>query len=57
MIVNTLDQHHYNLTKTAEQLKISRHALRYRMNRLNLHPGTETEEDVVPHIGKETTPC
>ena len=57
LIVNTLDQHHYNLTKTAEQLKISRHALRYRMNRLNLHPGTETEEDVVPHIGKETTPC
>ena len=33
-----LEQNHYSLTKTAEQLKISRHALRYRMQRLNIPP-------------------
>jgi len=44
LINNTLDQNRYNLSKTAEQLKISRHALRYRMQRLNLTDGTEDEE-------------
>lgn len=44
LINNTLDQNRYSLSKTAEQLKISRHALRYRMQRLNLTDGTEDEE-------------
>ncbi|HEY2950974.1 MAG TPA: sigma-54 dependent transcriptional regulator [Verrucomicrobiae bacterium] len=57
LIVNTLDQNRYNLTKTADQLKISRHALRYRMNRLNLNTGADGEDDVAPQGGKETTPC
>jgi DNA-binding NtrC family response regulator len=42
-ILNTLEQNRYNLTRTAEQLKISRHALRYRMQRLNIQ--TETAEE------------
>jgi len=36
LITSTLEAQAHNLTKTAEQLKISRHALRYRMQRLNL---------------------
>ena len=44
LITSILEQHHYNLTKTAEQLKITRHALRYRMQRLNLNTEAEAEE-------------
>ncbi len=36
LINGTLENNAHNLTKSAEQLKISRHALRYRMQRLNL---------------------
>jgi len=36
LITTTLESHTHNLTKSAEQLQISRHALRYRMQRLNL---------------------
>jgi DNA-binding NtrC family response regulator len=43
-VVNTaLEQSRYNISKTAEQLKISRHALRYRMQRLNISLGAEEE--------------
>src|SRR5882672_10225058 len=54
-ILNTLEQNRYNLTRTAEQLKISRHSLRYRMTRLNIH--TEGEDEAGTPAGKETTPC
>ena len=37
LINATLEQNHFSLAKTAEQLKISRHALRYRMQRLNIN--------------------
>jgi transcriptional regulator with PAS, ATPase and Fis domain len=60
LITNTLDQHRYNLTKTAEHLKISRHALRYRMQRLGIHAGEDGEEDAAPAgatAGKEPSPC
>jgi DNA-binding NtrC family response regulator len=43
LISNTLDQNRYNLSKTSEQLKISRHALRYRMQRLNIKDGIEED--------------
>jgi transcriptional regulator with PAS, ATPase and Fis domain len=45
LISGLLEQNHYSLAKTAEQLKISRHALRYRMQRLNIAGGAEAEED------------
>lgn len=45
LITSTLEQNHFSLTRTAEQLKISRHALRYRMQRLNINPGSEGEEE------------
>ena len=51
LIMNTLEQHHYNLTRTAEDLKISRHALRYRMQRLNLQSTPDTEEETNAHTG------
>lgn len=54
-ILNTLEQTRYNLTRTAELLKISRHALRYRMTRLNIH--TEGEDETPAPRGKESTPC
>jgi DNA-binding NtrC family response regulator len=51
-----LEQNHFSLTKTAEQLKISRHALRYRMQRLNLAAGSETEEGPTSPAGKDNSP-
>jgi DNA-binding NtrC family response regulator len=50
LINTTLEQSSFNLTKSAEKLKISRHALRYRMQRLNLtvgddDPATISRED------------
>jgi DNA-binding NtrC family response regulator len=54
-ILNTLSQNRYNLNRTAEQLKISRHALRYRMQRLNIH--TEGDEEPAHSPAKEITPC
>lgn len=36
LIVNVLEQNNFNLTRAAERLKLSRHSLRYRMQRLNL---------------------
>jgi len=41
LITTTLEQSGYNLTKSAEKLKLSRHALRYRMQRLNLTTGED----------------
>jgi len=45
LIVNILEQNHYNLTKSAEQLKISSPALRYRMQRLNVVAADNLDED------------
>jgi DNA-binding NtrC family response regulator len=41
LITATLESSNFNLTKSAEKLKISRHALRYRMQRLNLTPAED----------------
>ena len=57
LIMHTLEQNRHNLNKTAEQLKISRHALRYRMQRLAIHIGPEGEEDSAAPSGKEASPC
>jgi DNA-binding NtrC family response regulator len=57
LILNSLEQNRYSLTRTADQLKISRHALRYRMQRLNINTGHESEDDAPQSTGKETAPC
>ena len=53
LIGDMLERNGFNLGKTAEQLKISRHALRYRMQRLNLTLPGESDEDKGVPIGKE----
>ena len=44
-ILAVLARNHSSLTRSAEQLKLSRHALRYRMQRLNITLPSEAEED------------
>jgi DNA-binding NtrC family response regulator len=53
LIGEILERNHFSLTRTAEQLKLSRHALRYRMQRLNISPTTDDEEDKTVSEGKE----
>jgi transcriptional regulator with PAS, ATPase and Fis domain len=50
LINNTLEQNRYSISKTSDQLKISRHALRYRMQRLNIN--LDAESDTTPPTGK-----
>ncbi|HEX7861454.1 MAG TPA: sigma-54 dependent transcriptional regulator [Verrucomicrobiae bacterium] len=50
LINNLLEQNHFSLTKTADQLKISRHALRYRMQRLNITVGLNEDTSVIPPV-------
>ena len=45
LINGTLADNHFNLSKTAERLKISRHALRYRLQRLNIALPTDGVEE------------
>jgi DNA-binding NtrC family response regulator len=45
LILTVLDRHHYNLAKAAGQLKITRHALRYRINRLNIPLASARDDD------------
>jgi transcriptional regulator with PAS, ATPase and Fis domain len=48
LIVTTLEHQHYSLAKAAGQLKITRHALRYRMNRLDITaPAAPNDEAIV----------
>ncbi|HWI55653.1 MAG TPA: helix-turn-helix domain-containing protein, partial [Bacillota bacterium] len=55
LIINTLEQCRYNLSRTADQLKISRHALRYRMQRLGIHGEVEMEDEYDSASEKEMT--
>ena len=54
LINGMLEGNHFNLAKTAEQLKISRHALRYRMQRLNISAGSEADDEPSFGAGKDT---
>jgi DNA-binding NtrC family response regulator len=53
LISGLLEQNHYSLIKTAEHLKISRHALRYRIQRLNISAGPEPDEDEIAPTTKD----
>jgi two-component system response regulator PilR (NtrC family) len=55
LIVDILERNGFNLGKSAEQLKISRHALRYRMQRLNLTLPGESDDDKNVAAGKEVS--
>ena len=56
-ILSTLEQTRYNLSRTAELLKISRHALRYRMQRLNIQTDGDEEAASNGKEAKEPAPC
>jgi DNA-binding NtrC family response regulator len=45
LINSMLEQNRFNLSRTAEHLKLSRHALRYRMQRLNISLDGDGEGD------------
>ncbi len=51
LITRTLEQNHFSLTRSAERLKLSRHALRYRMQRLNVAAPAEGDEDAADVAG------
>jgi transcriptional regulator with PAS, ATPase and Fis domain len=53
LISTLLEQNHFSLTRTAEQLKISRHALRYRIQRLNIATTSDGDDDAYAQAGKE----
>jgi DNA-binding NtrC family response regulator len=53
LVTTVLEQNHFSLTRTAERLKISRHALRYRMQRLNINVGSDTDEELPASPGKD----
>jgi DNA-binding NtrC family response regulator len=48
VIAGMLEQNNRSITRTAEQLKLSRHALRYRMQRLNLAADVDEEPGPTP---------
>jgi two-component system response regulator AtoC len=54
LITNVLEQNHFSLTKTAEELKISRHALRYRMQRLSISVEDAIDDDSLTPNSKES---
>ncbi|HKS37260.1 MAG TPA: sigma-54 dependent transcriptional regulator [Verrucomicrobiae bacterium] len=56
LIISTLEQNHHSLAKTADQLKITRHALRYRMQRLNINADAGADEDTVMPTRKDAAP-
>jgi len=53
LICSVLEQNRFNVAKAAERLKLSRHQLRYRMQRLNINTPDDAEESPVA-TGKET---
>ncbi|MEY2466716.1 MAG: two-component system, NtrC family, response regulator AtoC [Verrucomicrobiota bacterium] len=52
LITAILERNHFSVARTAEQLKLSRHALHYRMKRLNISTNGD-EEDKAVSSGKE----
>ena len=47
LINSVLEQYRFNVSKTADHLKISRHALRYRLQRLNINLDDDGDTDTV----------
>ena len=46
LIASALEQNDFNLTRAAEQLKLTRHSLRYRMQRLDMQVGDGAANEV-----------
>jgi DNA-binding NtrC family response regulator len=54
IIAGAMAQHDFNLTRAAESLKLTRHSLRYRMQRLQMSLGDEHAESFVAGKNSET---
>ena len=54
LINAVLEQNDHSLMRSAEQLRLSRHALRYRMQRLNMSCGTGGDDEPGGQSAKET---
>ncbi len=54
LINRVLEQNNFNLTRAAEQLQLTRHALRYRLQRLNISTAADADEESVAVGGKDT---
>jgi DNA-binding NtrC family response regulator len=53
LITQTLEQNHFSLTRSAERLRLSRHALRYRMQRLNVAAVADADDETTTETPKE----
>jgi DNA-binding NtrC family response regulator len=53
LISGAMEQNKFSLTRAAEQLKLTRHSLRYRMQRLKMNPG-DGEPGEPPATGKNS---
>jgi len=52
-ITQALEQHDFNLTRAAERLKLTRHSLRYRMQRLNMNVGDSASGEPADAAGRQ----
>jgi DNA-binding NtrC family response regulator len=55
LIANALEQNNSNLTRAAERLKLTRHSLRYRMQRLNMNTTDSTADELPVATGEKKT--
>ena len=55
LITSALEQNDFNLTRASEQLKLTRHSLRYRMQRLNMNSGDGATNEPPVATGRETS--
>jgi DNA-binding NtrC family response regulator len=55
LITGALEQSGFNLTRAAEQLKLTRHSLRYRMQRLNLNFGDGAANEPSGAVGQKSS--
>ena len=52
IINNTLEQNNFSLTRTAERLRMTRHSLRYRMQKLNMKIAGDSADASLPGAGE-----
>jgi transcriptional regulator with PAS, ATPase and Fis domain len=57
LILATLEQTGFNVARAAEALKLTRHALRYRMRRHHLQVEADSDDDAEAQKEKEPSPC